>query len=174
MSFLILKLYRFKYFLQKISGTVVYGKNVSLHYFGNFLVFKNKNLNAKIVLGDDVYVGKFFDLHTSSKITLSDGVVLSDYVYMSTVAHGISPRDGFIMKQDWYDRGEIYIGENSFIGHGAKVFGNVTLGEWCIVGAGSIVTKSFPSFSMIAGNPARLIKKYNNETNCWESVSDIE
>ena len=74
------------------------------------------------------------------------------------------------MQQQLEYKGSIKINNNTFIGFNAKILPSVELGEWCIVGSGSVVTKSFPSYSMIAGNPARLLRKYNHYTNLWEKV----
>jgi len=52
----------------------------------------------------------------------------------------------------------IIIESNVWIGHGAIILDGVTLSEGTIVGAGSVVTKSFPKFSILAGNPAKLIR----------------
>ena len=53
---------------------------------------------------------------------------------------------------------QIIIGDNCFIGAHSFILKGVRLGEHCVVGANSVVTKSFPKFSIIAGNPAKLIK----------------
>ncbi|PSW57539.1 acyltransferase [Photobacterium leiognathi] len=159
--------YKFNYrFL--LDKRVVLNKGAFVHNFGTFIV--NGNSNCSIKIDDAVYIGRYANIHTGSKVTLSEGVVLSDYVYISTLSHSFNPKAGFIMSQPSYDKGEIFIGNNCFIGFGAKIMPNVSLGEWCIVGSGSVVTKSFPSYVMIAGNPAKVIKKYNREKNKWESV----
>ena len=46
----------------------------------------------------------------------------------------------------------------------------VTLGDRCVVAAGAVVTNSFPEKCLVAGVPARLIKRYNSQTKTWENV----
>ena len=53
--------------------------------------------------------------------------------------------------------GVVEIGDHSFIGADTTILPNVRIGEWCIIGAGSVVTKDIPPHSVAAGNPARVI-----------------
>jgi len=58
-----------------------------------------------------------------------------------------------------HQKGEVYIGKYCWIGMNSMILPNVTLGDFTIVGAGSIVTKSFPDgYCVVAGNPAKVIK----------------
>jgi acetyltransferase-like isoleucine patch superfamily enzyme len=54
---------------------------------------------------------------------------------------------------------EIHIGEDCWIGGNAIILPGVTIGKGCTVGAGSVVTKSVPDFTLVAGNPAKVIRK---------------
>ncbi|WP_279775200.1 acyltransferase [Shewanella sp. GD03713] len=161
--------YRLKYkFLDK---RVIINQSAFIHHAATFIL--NNNENARIKIHDNVYVGRFANIHTGSEITIGNNSVLSDYVYLSTLSHGIEPINGPIMLQPSYDKGSIILGENVFLGFGVKVMPNIRLGNWCIVGAGSVVTKSFPEYSMIAGNPAKLIKKYDLNLNKWISTNEF-
>ena len=60
---------------------------------------------------------------------------------------------------------EVWIGANVFVAAG------VTIGRHSIVGGGSVVTKDVPAYSIVAGNPAKIIKQYNPETKKWERAS---
>lgn len=58
-------------------------------------------------------------------------------------------------------RGDIYIGNHCWIGANAVIMPNVTLGDFCVVAANSFVNTSFEPYSVIGGNPAKLIRKLN-------------
>ena len=62
---------------------------------------------------------------------------------------------------DEYETASIKIGRNCWLGNGAVVVAGVTLGDHVIVGANSVVTKSFPSNVLIAGTPAQVIRELN-------------
>jgi len=116
--------------------------------------------STKISLGNNVYIGHYCSIHSISELIIEDHVVFSDFIYISNVSHGTKLIKGeSIMEQPWIDSGKVKIGEGTFIGHGAKILPGVVLGKYCIVGAGAIVTKSFEDYSIIAGNPAKLIRK---------------
>ncbi|MCS3790616.1 acyltransferase [Aeromonas veronii] len=156
---------KYRFFLDK--RVEISPDNVFIHNAATFIVTGNSN--SKITINKDVYVGRYANIHTGSQIIIGEGAVLSDYVYLSTLSHGLDPQLGPIMQQESYDKGPIILGENVFIGFGCKIMPNVTLGDWCIVGAGAVVTKSFPGYVMIAGNPAKIIKKYDSQSNKWVS-----
>ncbi len=58
---------------------------------------------------------------------------------------------------------KVHVGRGAYIGVNAIILPGVTVGEGCIVGAGSVVTKDVPPYSVAAGNPARVIRKVNEE-----------
>lgn len=64
----------------------------------------------------------------------------------------------------------IVVEDESWIGSNAVVVAGVTIGKHCIVAAGSVVTKSVPPYSVVVGNPARVIKQYKSRTGEWEKV----
>lgn len=88
-------------------------------------------------------------------------VTLGDNVFISINAHFVC-HDGSTLPfrreiPDLELAGEIKVGNNVFIGMGALILPNVEIGDNCIVGANSVVTKSVPDGTIVAGNPARVI-----------------
>lgn len=62
------------------------------------------------------------------------------------------------------------IGDNVVIGACAIIIGDISIGDNVVIGAGSVVTKSIPDNTMVVGNPAHPIKKYNLSKNTWEKI----
>lgn len=133
--------------------------------------YGDEKFEPEVIIGNDVYIGVFCQIHCLTKVVIGDGVVFSDHVYVSDVAHGMDPDKGLIMKQPIYSKGGVVIGSGSFVGFGASIMPGVHLGAHCIVGARSVVTRSFPDYSMVAGAPAKLIKRYCTERKVWISDS---
>lgn len=62
----------------------------------------------------------------------------------------------------------IVVEDETWIGANCVVLPGVTIGKHCVIAAGSIVRRNVPSYSVVAGNPAKVMKKYNRETKMWE------
>jgi len=99
-------------------------------------------------------------------VLFAPGVLLMDHNHQYTdISRPIS-------HQGVTEGGKITIEENCWLGYGSVVLagrGELTVGRNSIVGANSVVTKSFPPFSILGGNPARLIKRFDADSNAWVS-----
>ncbi len=102
-------------------------------------------------------------------VTIGNNVILAQNVVLSGLNHGYENIDLPIHMQP-VSVHEIIIEDDCWIGANAVITAGVTIGKHSVVAGGSVVTKSIPPFSVAAGNPARVIKKYNSETSKWERV----
>jgi carbonic anhydrase/acetyltransferase-like protein (isoleucine patch superfamily) len=68
----------------------------------------------------------------------------------------------------------MYIGVNVWLGAGVIVLGALSIGHGSVVGAGSVVTKDIPPFSIAAGNPCKVIKRYDFRANEWVRTEDFD
>lgn len=91
-------------------------------------------------------------------ITIEDNVLIGSGVHMYVNNHRFDDKNSPIFSQGWYPSKPIIIREGSWIGANAVILPGVTVGKNSVVGAGSVVTKEVPDFSVVAGVPARLIK----------------
>jgi acetyltransferase-like isoleucine patch superfamily enzyme len=67
----------------------------------------------------------------------------------------------------------ILIGPNSFFGAGALVLGNVTIGHGCVIGAHSLVSSDVPPFSVVVGNPGRVVRRYSFSEGAWLPIERL-
>jgi len=149
------------------------GKETSIHsnaYITPIKEYAGVRYTPEIKIGNNVYIGRFAYFVAIDSIEIEDGCVLSEYVYITDNSHGLHPECGPLMKQPLESKGSVRIGRNCFLGFRVSVMPGVTLGEHCVVGANSVVTHSFPAYSMLAGCPAKLLKVFSLKTGDWVPV----
>jgi acetyltransferase-like isoleucine patch superfamily enzyme len=156
---------------QRIASDVKLGKNVRIHDFTNLYGCE---------IGDDVKIGTFVEIQKGAKIGnrckvsshtfICEGVVLEDDVFIGhnvTFINDRYPRatngEGLLQSEaDWDCIGTL-VKSGASIGSGATLLCGITVGENALIGAGSVVTKNVPPNSVVAGNPARVVKLLNPE-----------
>jgi len=117
-----------------------------------------------ITMGDNVYVGRNVELHSgdNSKIVFGDNVMVGPSVFMDSHRHNIARVD-IPMKKQGRTEADIVIGNDVWIGTKAVVLSGITIGDGAIVGAGAVVTKDVPPYTIVGGVPARTIRKRKQE-----------
>lgn len=137
----------------------------------SFVGDSNSGLAGRgLVIEDGVYIGRYSVITVAASISIKRNSVLSEHVYITDAYHGYEPGGGHILKQQLQIKNPVIIGENCFIGYRVSIMPGVELGNNCVVAASSVVTKSFPAYSMIGGVPAKLLKKYCFESRSWQSI----
>ena len=113
-------------------------------------------------LGSNTYIGMNTIINGfASRLVIGENVSIAQNVNIMTDS---GPNASPAMQRIFpLEKGPVNIGNNCWIGASAIIMMNVTLGEYCIVAANSFVNKSFPAFSIIGGNPARLIRTFTKE-----------
>lgn len=125
---------------------------------------------AKITIGDNVSVGQNFHVVSyNQELHIGANTTISANVFISNVNHDYHEIDVHALMQKMIVKPTV-IGEYCFIGYGAVLLPGTVLGRQCIVGANAVVSGKFPDYSVIAGNPARIIRQYSPETQIWEKV----
>lgn len=128
----------------------------------NVVIGKNAWLEAptgKITILDDTQIGRNTVISSHQSILIGKNCLISYDVSILDADHNLNTSPYSPMKSGMSKAEAIVIGDNSFIGAHSFILKGVKLGRHCIVGANSVVTRSFPKASVVAGNPAKLIKK---------------
>ena len=121
----------------------------------------------QIELGDGTAIGRDNQFSTSSKITLGRCVMTASNVHIATQTHNYEDIEKPIMYQGATDTGPLSIGDGTWIGRNAIIL-CASVGKQCVIAAGSYVNKDVPDYCVVAGVPAKIIKRYNQETKKWE------
>lgn len=141
------------------------GDNFIMRKYGKLFAhsnFEGYSYSSSIMIGDNVYFGTNCNISTINNISIGKNVTLASNITIIDHAHGLtdySDIDIPIMKRELSSKGPIIIEDNVWIGEGAVILGNVTIGKNSIVGANAVVTKSVPPNSIIGGIPAKIIKE---------------
>lgn len=121
----------------------------------------------------DVFIGHHSLIGLSNVIigpvSIGNHVILAQHVVLSGLNHSYEDITTPIRSQGTITR-PIRIEDECWIGANVVVTSGVTVGFHSVVAAGSVVTKDVPPYSIVAGNPARLIRQYNPESQQWEKV----
>jgi acetyltransferase-like isoleucine patch superfamily enzyme len=132
-------------------------------------------MGGKIEIGENCYIGDMTRIYAMKNITIGDNVLIAHNVNIhDSNSHSIYPetRKGelpYIRKNGHPDSNifnieiaPIKICDNAWIGYNACIMKGVTIGEGSVVAAGSVVTKDVPPYTVVAGNPAKVIKTLEN------------
>lgn len=128
--------------------------------------------NGHIVIEDDISIGQNFHFISATEtITIGTRTTISGNVFITNMDHDYQQIDKHILSQPYIVK-TTTIGENCFIGYGAVIQAGTILGKQCIVGANSVVRGIFPDYCVIAGAPARIVKRYNEQSLQWEKANE--
>lgn len=117
-----------------------------------------ESVKGKIIIGKDSTVNQFSVIRAYGDIIIGHGVRIAPNVKILAINHIFEDKNKMIWEQGLNGKG-ITIEDDCWIGAGSIVLDGVKIGKRVIVAAGSIVTKDIPSNCIVAGNPAKIIKK---------------
>ncbi len=152
---------------KKIASNVVLGENVILNDFINLYGCKiddNTKIGPFVEVQKNAYIGKRCKI--SSHTFICEGVTIEDDVF---VGHGVMfindkypmaiSESGELQTDDDWEVIPIVVKQGASIGSSATLLCGITVGSGAIIGAGSVVTRDVPDKTVVAGNPARVIRK---------------
>lgn len=125
--------------------------------------YPNQKFTPELIIGDNVSLQQYCHIGCINKIVIGDGVLIASGVFITDHFHGETTQFSGNERPEQrklISKGPVIIGKNVWIGQGACIMPNVTIGDNCIIGSNSVVTKNFPKNSVIAGVPAVIINSF--------------
>lgn len=141
------------------KGNIRLGNQVRIGAYSRLITSTSLGqLGSFIHLGNHVGIGEFAYLGGAGGLTIGDDCIIGQYFSCHPENHNYKNTQQLIRLQG-VNRQGIHIGNNCWIGAKVTVLDGVTIGEGCVIAAGSVVTKNIPSFSVAGGVPVRIIKR---------------
>jgi len=135
----------------------------------------DNNKNYCIEIGKNVQINDYVHIASGEKVIIGDNVLIASKVYISDINHGSytglnqdSPLLAPVLRK--LSTKPVIIENNVWIGEGVCIMPGTCIGAGTIIGASSVVTKSIEPYSIVVGNPAKVIKKYNFESQTWVTL----
>lgn len=152
-----------------LHDNVHIGHDARLGFFDHFF---DQELKPELIIGKRVYIVNHFTALCADKIVIEDDVLIASYVMITSENHGIDPESETTYGKQPLVTKPVRVCKGAWIGEKVSVLPGVTIGERSIIGAGSVVTRDIPPYSMAAGVPAKVIKKYDFETHSWKKLDE--
>lgn len=157
-----------------LEGTrnMIIGNGTRINKYARMQCYGQNEEVGKITIGKDCYIGFRFTILSGpgAQVQLGDDVLIASDVMISNENHGMNPEDSVPYMDQPLTTASVEIGDGCWIGEKVCIMPGVTIGKKVIIGAGSVVTKSIPDYSIAVGNPARVIKSYDFKTHRWIKI----
>lgn len=128
--------------------------------------YGNQSFEPSVILGRNCRIGEYNQISACNKITIGDGLLTGRFVYIGDNSHGgLSLEEAAVSPADrkLYSKGEIVIGNNVWLGDKVTILAGAHIGNNVIVAANAVVTKDVPDSCVVAGTPAKIVKRLNDE-----------
>lgn len=159
------------------SGSVIRWKTrLDLFPFHKFELGRKSLIEDFSIINNgvgDVFIGEETIVGVSNiiigPVEIGNNVMLAQHIVISGLNHGyedpiIPPSKQPVVTKKIVICDDVWIGANSVITAG------VTVGKHAVIGGGSVVTKDVPEYTVVVGNPAKIVKKYNFQTSTWDKI----
>lgn len=158
----------------KIDGieNIYLEDNILIKDLGWLYALKSSQENKpSLHISSNCEIGHMVHIVAINSILIEDSVLTADKVFITDGTHNFDNISIPIRQQGVKHLKDVVIGSGSWLGENVSILG-ASVGKQSIIGAGSVVVKDIPDYSIAVGNPAKVIKKYNFESKKWQSVVD--
>lgn len=148
---------------------MVIGNNVSIDNGAEFFPLGNGYKSA-IKIGNNVHIGSYNRIASMNEVLIEDDVLFAAFVHITDHSHEFKNIQLPVREQGVFTKGVVKIEKGAWLGFRCNILSGVTVGEHAVVAAGAVVTRDVPPYSVVAGCPARVIKKYDFDKQEWVKV----
>ena len=129
----------------------------------------------RLIIGDNVQMNDYVHIAVTDLVTIGDDVLIASRVFISDHNHGdyrggthCHPSTPPALRQ--LTSAPVHIGHRVWIGEQVCILPGIRIGNGAVVGASSVVTRDVPENTIVAGNPAKVIRSFNSATQQWDKA----
>lgn len=146
-----------------------FGDQVEMHFNArvqciDYFQPTDQHFKPRLILHDHVVVQAMCHIGCIDRVEIGEWSTMGARCYITDHTHGGTSREELLLpprKRPLVSRGPVKIGKYVHLGEGVCVMSGVTIGDYSVVGAGAVVTRDIPPFSIAVGSPAKVIKQIN-------------
>lgn len=148
------------------------GDHVTIQKNSHFYIHPSDKSSTRYLLrlGNYVHIGVNNGISAVNSVVIEDYVLIAPMVMIMDNTHNYEDIEVPISLQSYTEGGTVRIESGCWIGANVIILPNVTIGRQSVIGANSVVNQSIPPFSVAAGAPARIIRKYDVANKKWIRV----
>lgn len=144
---------------------ILIGKNTN---FGKHCIltawdkYHNDNFIPSITIGENCNFGEYNHITSSNRIIIGNNLLTGRWVTITDNSHGMTDYDSLRIApvdRRIYSKGSVIIGNNVWIGDKATILPGVKIGDGAVIAANTVVTKDIPAYSVVGGNPMKILKQ---------------
>ena len=156
----------------KFGSNLTTGNRLRLDAFGE------KTKKRKIIFGNNIQINDDVHIASRNSIKIGNNVLIASKVFVTDHNHGkysgnvhSDPKIPPAARDE--PTKEVIIGDNVWIGESAIILPGIIIGDGAIIGAGSVVTRNVKKNTIVAGNPAKTIKEFDEKLKKWKSIKKL-
>ena len=149
-----------------LKPDIALGTNAKLLCTTKFL---EKKYSPRIQIGYNFHATRNFTVQCANNIEIGNDVLVASDVFIIDFNHGLSADYQSYLETD-LEFSDVIIEDGVWLGNSVTILSGVRIGKKSIIAAGSVVTHNIPPYSIAAGNPAKVIKRWNKDDKRWMRI----
>lgn len=150
-------------------GEIIIGDNVYVFPNCHFQTISIDGSTPTIRLGNNIRMWNNSQISCVRTVTIEDGCTFAANCFITDVTHRYDDISIPAYNSQLRTLPSVVIGEGTWVGRNVIISG-AKIGKHCVIGAGSMVSKDVPAYCVVVGNPSRIVKRYNPETEKWQKT----
>lgn len=147
--------------------SIAIGSRCYIGRYARLAAFRPAPGEVRIAIGEGTLISPFVHIGAAECVRIGEHVTIGAFTWITDHDHDIADPTGHVRRHARIVAAPTTIGPRAYLGERVAVLRGVTVGEGAIVGTNSVVTKDVPPFTIVAGAPARVIKRYDRASGAW-------